>query len=150
MNALLLTLTQKTALKKEHIKNILQLLNDGATIPFIARYRKEMTGGASDETLREFETIYLSSKKLLERKEEISRLIKERSTLSDALVKSINEAETLRVLEDIYRPFKEKKSSRATTAMARGLTPLANRLQRAELTLDAFKKEAKKICKRGS
>ncbi|MCW8894634.1 Tex family protein [Sulfurimonas sp.] len=147
MNNLVNLLAQRTSLKKEYITNILKLLDEGSTIPFIARYRKEMTGGASDEVLREFETIYLSSKKLLERKEEISRLITQRATLSDAIKKSIEQAETLRVLEDIYRPFKEKKSSRATTAMANGLTPLANTLQSARLTLSEFKQEAKKFIK---
>lgn len=147
MQNLITLLTQKTSLKKEHITNILKLLEEGSTIPFIARYRKEMTGGADDEVLREFETIYLSSKKLLERKEEISRLIAQRATLSDAIKRSIQEADMLRVLEDIYRPFKEKKSSRATTAMANGLTPLANTLQSAKLTTSEFKQEAKKFVK---
>ena len=109
MQNLISLLTQKTKLKKEYITNILKLLDEGSTIPFIARYRKEMTGGADDEVLREFETIYISSKKLLERKEEISRLIKERATLTESIKKSIEDADSLRILEDIYRPFKEKK-----------------------------------------
>lgn len=104
-----------------------------------------MTGGASDEVLREFETIYISSKNILERKEEISRLIGERATLTDAIKKSIADAQTMRVLEDIYRPFKEKKNTRATTAMENGLTPLANTLQSARLTASEFKQEAKKF-----
>ncbi len=145
MNNLINRLLEKTSLKKENIKNILKLLDEGATIPFIARYRKEMTGGADDEVLREFEVIYLSSKKFLERKEEITRLIQERAVLSDAIQKSIESADTLRGLEDIYRPFKEKKSSRATVAMANGLTPLANKLQSARLTINEFKSEAKKF-----
>ena len=147
MQNLITLLTQKTNLKKEHIQNILKLLDEGSTIPFIARYRKEMTGGADDETLREFETIYVSAKNLLERKEEISRLISERATLTDAISKSITDAETMRALEDIYRPFKEKKSSRATTAVANGLTPLANTLQSARLSTSEFKQEAKKFVK---
>ena len=147
MQNLINLLAQKTSLKKEHITNILKLLDEGSTIPFIARYRKEMTGSADDEVLREFETIYISSKKLLERKEEVSRLIAERATLSDAIKKSILDAETLRVLEDIYRPFKEKKNTRATTAMANGLTPLANILQSARLSVSEFKLEAKKFVK---
>jgi len=147
MQNLITLLTQKTKLKAEYITNILKLLDEGSTIPFIARYRKEMTGGANDEVLREFETIYLSSKKLIERKEEISRLIQERATLTESLKKSIEDADTLRILEDIYRPFKEKKSSRATTAMANGLTPLANTLQSARLSTSEFKQEAKKFVK---
>ncbi len=106
INSLVNLLTKKTALKREYVENILKLLDEGSTIPFIARYRKEMTGGASDEALREFETIFIGSKKLLERKEEVLRLIAERATLDDALKKSIDEADSLRVLEDIYRPYK--------------------------------------------
>jgi len=147
MQNLIILLTKKTNLKKEHIQNILKLLDEGSTIPFIARYRKEMTGGADDEVLREFETIYLSSKKLLERKEEVSRLISERATLTEAIKKSIEEADSIRTLEDIYRPFKEKKSTRATAAMANGLSPLANTLQSARLTTSEFKQEAKKFVK---
>ena len=147
MQNLITLLIQKTKLKKEHIENILKLLEEGSTIPFIARYRKEMTGGADDEVLREFETIYISSQKLLQRKEEVSRLIQERATLSEAIKKSIEDANTLREIEDIYRPFKEKKNTRATTAVANGLTPLANTLQTAKLTLSEFQEEAKKfIC----
>ena len=147
MQTLINLLTKQTKLKSEYISNILKLLDDGSTIPFIARYRKEMTGGASDEVLREFETIYQSSKKLLERKEEVIRLITERATLTDSLKKSIEDADSLRILEDIYRPFKEKKSSRSTVAVANGLTPLANTLQSARLTSSEFKQEAKRFVK---
>ncbi len=147
INTLATLLTKKTALKKEHVENILKLLDEGATIPFIARYRKEMTGGADDEVLREFETIYVSAKKLLERKEEVSRLIAERATLSEAIKKSIDEADSLRVLEDIYRPYKEKKNSRAATAIENGLTPLANMLEKAVLSFDEFKSKAKEFAK---
>ncbi|MDX9756570.1 MAG: Tex family protein [Sulfurimonas sp.] len=147
MNNLVNLLAKKTALKKEHIENILKLLDDGATIPFIARYRKEMTGAASDEVLRDFETIYMSAKKLLERKEEVSRLIAERATLNEAIKKSIDEADSLRVLEDIYRPYKEKKNSRAATAIENGLTPLCDILERAQLSLEEFKSKAKEFVK---
>jgi uncharacterized protein len=143
MQDLITLLTKKTALKKEHIVNILKLLEEGSTIPFIARYRKEMTGGADDEVLRDFETIYISSKKLLERKEEILRLIGERATLTEALKKSIEEAQSLRVLEDIYRPYKEKKNSRALTAVENGLTPLADILEGAKLSLEELLPHAK-------
>ncbi|MCK9454587.1 Tex-like N-terminal domain-containing protein [Sulfurimonas sp.] len=149
MNNLINLLTKKTELKKEHIENILKLLDEGSTIPFMARYRKEMTGGADDEVLREFESIYMSAKKLLERKEEISRLIAERATLTNAIKKSIEEAESLRVLEDIYRPYKEKKSSRAATAIENGLTPLADILEKARLTTSEFKSKAKEFVKGG-
>lgn len=148
MHNLTKLLVQKTGLKQEYIQNILKLIDDGSTIPFIARYRKEMTGGASDEILREFEIIYLSSKKLLDRKEEVSRLIEQRATLSETIIKSIASAQTLSQLEDIYRPYKEKKSSRAATAMAKGLTPLANTLSNARFSLVDFKKEAKNFLRK--
>ncbi len=147
MKKLVDLLVEKTDLKKEYVNNILKFLDEGATIPFIARYRKEMTGGASDEVLRDFETIYESSKKLLERKTEVSRLIAERSILTDTIKMNIESAENLRTLEDIYRPFKEKKNSRSATAIANGLAPLANTLERAKLSLNEFKTEAKKFAK---
>jgi len=148
-NNLINTLSAKTKLSKEHVKNILKLLEDGATIPFIARYRKELTGAANDETLREFETIYQTIQALLLRKEEISRLIEERATLSQSLKEAIDAAQTLSVLEDIYRPYKEKKSTRATEAIKKGLTPLANTLHQAKLSLDVFHNEAKRFVKNG-
>jgi len=145
---LVAALLRKTSLKKEQIQNILKLLDEGSTVPFIARYRKEMTSGADDEVLREFETIYLSSKKLLERKEEVSRLIAERATLTDSIKRSIEDADNLRTLESIYRPYKEKKSSRATIAMAKGLSSLANILQSARLSKNDFMNEAKRFVKK--
>lgn len=147
MNPLIDLLVQKTKLKEAHIGNILKLLDEGATIPFIARYRKEMTGAADDEILREFESVYHGAKKLLERKDEVHRLIEERGVLTDTIKKSIASAESLRVLEDIYRPYKERKSSRAATAIANGLKPLANTLQSAKLSLPEFKVQAKSFVK---
>jgi len=142
MTPLISTLVQKTGIAKENIINILKLLEEGATIPFIARYRKEMTGGASDEQLREFESIYAYAKKLHERKEEVLRLIAEKVQLSDEVKKAVEKAQTLQELEDIYRPYKEKKNTRAAVAIAAGLSPLADMLERAELELDAFEKRA--------
>ena len=142
MNPLISTLVQKTGIAKENIINILKLLEEGATIPFIARYRKEMTGGASDEQLREFESIYAYAKKLHERKEEVLRLIAEKVNLSDEVKKAVEKAQTLQELEDIYRPYKEKKNTRAAVAIAAGLSSLADILERAELELDAFEKRA--------
>ena len=95
MQNLITLLSHKTTLSPAHIKNILNLLDDGATIPFIARYRKELTGNANDETLREFEMAYESAKKLLIRKEEVLRLIEERATLTPELIREIENAQTL-------------------------------------------------------
>lgn len=147
MQTLIENLHIKTKLQKTHIENILTMLEEGATIPFIARYRKEMTGGATDEVLRDFETAYHSAKNLLQRKEEVLRLIAERATLTENLKKSILEANTMSKLEDIYRPFKEKKNTRAMTAIQNGLRPLAMTLLSCKLSLNAFKLESKKYVK---
>lgn len=142
MNSLIELISLKTGLTSNVVANILKLLEEGSTIPFIARYRKEMTGGATDEQLREFENIYGYSKKLLDRKEEVARLIGERSELSEELKNRLNNAATLQEIEDIYRPFKEKKNTRASIAIAAGLEPLADLLERGHLELDEFRKRA--------
>lgn len=131
----------------KHIEAILKLLDEGATIPFIARYRKDMTGNATDETLRKFFEVYSYDKKLLERKDEVKRLILERGHLDDKLKGLIDQAETLSSLEDIYRPFKEKKNSRAATAISSGLEPLADILSSGRLSLSDFKEKAKSFVK---
>ncbi len=122
-------LVQKTSLSKKVIENIIKLLDEGCTIPFIARYRKEFTNSATDEDLRVFEEVYSYSKKLLQRKNEILELLKEKNFLNERVEKSLNEATTLQALEDIYTPFKDKKSSRTSQAIENGLEPLANIIQ---------------------
>ncbi len=144
---LLTLLSQKTSLNQNQIKNILSLINEGATIPFIARYRKEMTGGASDEQLRDFDEVYTSVKKMVDRRDEIERILKEKNLLDDKLHALLRHAKTITELEDIYRPFKEKKNTRASIAIKQGLEPLANRLQSATLSENALKSEAKKFLK---
>ncbi len=147
MTPLIQLLCEKTEISEKNVVNILKLLEEGSTIPFIARYRKEMTGGASDEQLRAFESVYAYSKKLLERKEEIERLIQERGHLTSELRLQIEAAETLHLLEDIYRPFKEKKNTRASAAIAAGLEPLADILQSGRLEASEFKKKAGEFIK---
>ena len=147
MQKLINMLSQKTLLKRTQITNILQLLNEGSTIPFIARYRKEMTGGATDDELRDFYEIYNSAKRLLDRKDEILNLLTERKVLTSQLEISINEAQTITALEDIYRPYKEKKNSRASTAIKNGLEPLANLLDSAKIDQKEFKLRAKAFLK---
>lgn len=147
MQKLITILSQKTDLSQEHIRNILTLLEEGSTIPFIARYRKEMTGSADDESLRVFEDLYLATKRLLERKEEIHRLISQKDVMNEAIELALKRAESMTALEDIYRPYKEKKSSRAMRAIGLGLTPLATALNRANLTLEEFRQQAKQFVK---
>jgi protein Tex len=143
MDELIRTIAAKTGIAVDHVRNIIGMVEDGATIPFIARYRKELTGGATDEQLRAFDESYQYSRKLLARKQAILRLIEERGHISDAIRKALNEADSLTVLEDIYRPFKEKKSTRAGVAIARGLQPLADALRSGKLSTDEFLAKAR-------
>ncbi len=140
-------LGQATPLNKKAITNILTLLEDGATIPFIARYRKELTGGASDDQLRDFYEVYLSGKRLLERKEEIVGILTDREQITDQLRVTIENAQTLTELEDLYRPFKEKKNTRASVAIRNGLESLANILQSGKLSKQEFDSKAKQFVK---
>lgn len=129
------------------ISNIIQLLDEWNTIPFIARYRKEMTKGATDEQLRDFFELYGYTKNLEARKEDILRLIDEKGLLTPELKQQILEAETLARLEDLYRPFKEKKNTKATIAKAKGLEPLAKILVKAQLSKEEFEAEAERYIK---
>ncbi len=109
-----------------HSKNIITLIDDGNTIPFIARYRKEMTGSCDDQVLREFFDRLKYLRKLDLRKEEIVKSIEEQGKMTDELMISIAKAETMTEVEDIYRPYKQKRKTRASVAIELGLEPLAN------------------------
>lgn len=135
-------LQNKTNLPINIIENIIKLLDDGCTIPFIARYRKEFTNGASDSELRVFEEVFEYSKKLIQRKDEIKNLLKEKNFLDEKLIKFLDEANSLQALEDIYSPFKDKKSSRTTTALENGLEPLANIIQSMRYTKEECEQKA--------
>ena len=119
------TVTAEFNLKEEHAQNIVTLLDEGNTIPFIARYRKELTGHIDDQVLREFADRLTYLRNLEQRKEEVSRIIAEQGKLTDEITEALANAVTLTEVEDIYRPYKQKKKTRATVAMAKGLTPLA-------------------------
>ena len=144
-NNLIALLVEKTKFSKATVENILKLIDEGCTIPFIARYRKDMTSNATDEQLRDFEDIYNYSLKLLGRKEEILSILKERNFLDDKIQNHINTATTLQMLEDIYAPFKDKKSSRTSTAIENGLEPLANIIQSMKYSLEEVNKKAKQF-----
>ena len=139
----------QTALDISTIKNIISLIEDGNTIPFIARYRKDLTKNASSEDLRIFEDLYNYNKKLLERKEEIKNILDERGFLDEKTLKNIEEALTLQNLEDIYTPFKEKKSTKTTKAIEQGLEPLANYIQSTKFEIVEVEKKAKEFLKNG-
>ncbi len=116
----------KIDLNEKSIKNIIRLLEDGCTIAFIARYRKDMTSNVSDETLLKFQKIYEYSLKLTKRKEEILNILKEKEVLNSKLQELIENATVLRTLEDIYKPYKGTKSTRADDAIRNNLEGLAN------------------------
>ena len=118
-------IAEELNIREEQVKNTINLIDEGNTIPFIARYRKEVTGNLSDETLREFGERLNYLRNLETRKEEVIRLIDEQGKLTDELKKSIEEAQVLSEVEDIYRPYKQKKRTRATIAKEKGLEPLA-------------------------
>ena len=112
-------------IKKYQVEKTIELIDSGNTIPFIARYRKEVTGGLSDETLRNLDERLKYLRNLEERKLEVKTSIENQGKLTDEIVKNLEIAKTLAEVEDIYRPFKQKKKTRATVAKANGLEPLA-------------------------
>ncbi len=109
----------------KQVKAVLSLLEDGATVPFIARYRKEATGGLDEDQIREIDKYYQYQVSLIARKEDVVRLIDEKGMLNEQLQKDIMKATTLAEVEDYYRPYKEKRKTRATEAKKLGLEPLA-------------------------
>ena len=118
-------LAKELVLKLDVINNVIELLDGGNTVPFIARYRKEMTGGLSDEVLRNLEERLTYLRNLEDRKEAVSKIIEEQGNLTEEIKKALSKAETLTEVEDIYRPYKPKKRTRATIALEKGLKPLA-------------------------
>ena len=118
-------LSQEFKLKLEHVTNIVTLIDDGNTIPFIARYRKEMTGSCDDQVLRELGDRLTYLRNLEKRKAEVRESITVQEKMTDALSKAIDSAATLAEIEDIYRPFRPKRRTRATIAREKGLGPLA-------------------------
>lgn len=107
------------------VKNTLALLEEGNTIPFIARYRKEVTQGLDEEQIRYIDEQFQYQKNLAKRKEDVKRLIETQGKLTEELIKAIDACESLATVEDIYRPYQQKRKTRATDAIAKGLKPLA-------------------------
>jgi uncharacterized protein len=135
----------KTTLDEKTIQNIIKLLEEGCTIAFIARYRKDLTSNASDETLLKFQEIYEYSLKLIKRKEEILNILKEKEVLDNKLSSLINNAHTLVSLEDIYEPYKGVKSTRADFALKNKLDGLANIISTMKYSIDEVKQKAKQF-----
>ncbi|MGN0961772.1 MAG: Tex family protein [Christensenellales bacterium] len=121
-------LSMEMGLTLNHTNNIIGLLDEGCTIPFIARYRKELTGSCDDQTLRTFDDRLKYLRSLTKRKEEVANLITEQGNMTEEIEKALAEALTLTEVEDIYRPFKPKRKTRASVAIAKGLQPLADKI----------------------
>ena len=123
----------------KQVSVVLNLLSDGNTIPFIARYRKEVTGALDEETIRSINEVYEYQVNLLKRKEDVIRLIDEKGMLTDEIKDNIMKCSKLVEVEDIYRPYKEKKKTKATEAIALGLEPLAKMMMTFPMTGDIDK-----------
>ena len=126
MNKIAKTIAEELNIKEGQVENTIKLIDEGNTIPFIARYRKEVTGGLSDEILRELGERLSYLRNLEQRKEEVIKSIDEQGKLTDEILQAVAISKTLAEVEDIYRPYKQKKKTRATVAKAKGLEPLAN------------------------
>lgn len=122
---IILEISNNLNIKPKQVETVLNLLSEGNTIPFIARYRKEATGALDEEVIRSINEVYEYQVNLLKRKEDVIRLIDEKGLLTDELKTSILKCQKLVEVEDLYRPYKEKKKTKATEAIKNGLEPLA-------------------------
>ena len=125
MNNIIDTLAEELSVNKKYINSVIELLDSGNTVPFIARYRKELTGSMSDVTLRKLAERLTYLRNLKSRKEDVIRIIEEQGKLTEELKNSIEHSSTLTEVEDIYRPYKPKKRTRATIAQEKGLKPIS-------------------------
>lgn len=137
-------LAQEFGLKKEYSQNIINLLDEGCTIPFIARYRKEMHGTCDDQTLRAFSDRLKYLRSLNEEKDKVQRAITEQGKWTDEIAEALSQARTLTEVEDIYRPYKPKRKTRASVAIAKGLEPLCDILEKQSKEF-IIEKEAEKF-----
>lgn len=127
--------SKSTNVSKSHVQKVIELLDEGNTIPFIARYRKEQTGSLDEVQIDAIHKQYEYATQLMETKENVTRLIDEQDKLTDELVQQINQATTLQQLDDIYRPFKQRRRTLAQQAIEKGLQPLADWLQIPDATM---------------
>ena len=125
MDKIINTIAEELNVKPKQVEAAINLIDEGNTIPFIARYRKEVTGGLSDETLRDLGERLTYLRNLEQRKQDVIKSIDEQGKLTDEILQSVAISKTLAEVEDIYRPYKQKKKTRATVAKAKGLEPLA-------------------------
>ena len=140
MNELIINeIAKDLNVKVKQVETVLNLLSDGNTIPFIARYRKEATGALDEEEIRKIDEVYQYQVNLSKRKDDVIRLIDEKGLLTDELKNEIMKATKLVEVEDLYRPFKEKKKTKATDAINNGLEPLAKIIMSQPNNLDIDK-----------
>lgn len=135
MDQQLISILEKSLnIPAKNIQTVLDMVANGATVPFIARYRKEETGNLDEDAIRSIEQQYAYQQSLMKRKEDIIRLIEEKGLMNDTLRKQILDASRLVDVEDLYRPYKEKKKTKATAALAAGLGPLADQIMKFSKT----------------
>ena len=125
MDPIILLLAQELDKQPQHVANVVQLLDEGNTIPFVARYRKELHGAMDDTALRTLEERLQYLRGLQERREAVKKSIEEQGKLTEELAAAIDAAKTMAEVEDLYRPYKQKRRTRATVAKEKGLDPLA-------------------------
>ena len=125
MDPMILQIARELDKQPQHVANVVQLLDEGNTIPFIARYRKELHGAMDDTALRTLEERLGYLRGLQERRETVKKSIEEQGKLTEELAAAIDAAKTLAEVEDLYRPYKQKRRTRATMAREKGLAPLA-------------------------
>ncbi len=145
MDNISLMIKKEFSLTDAQTENTIALMDEGNTIPFIARYRKEKTGSLDDQVLREIYERLTYLRNLEEKRKETIRLIEEQGQLTEEIEKNIREAKTLTEIEDIYRPFRPKRRTRATIAKAKGLEPLSEMIMEQKVTLEELFKEAEKF-----
>ena len=142
---ILQTITQEFQLTPTHAKNVISLLDEGNTVPFIARYRKEMTGSCDDQVLRELNDRLTYLRNLEKRKEEVANAITEQGKMTEEIALALEKATTLTEVEDIYRPYKQKRKTRASVAIAKGLQPLADAILAQNKAFDVYKEAEKYV-----
>jgi len=125
MDRIIARISDEFSIRPNYVENTVKLIDEGNTIPFIARYRKEITGGLNDQVLRELYDRLVYLRNLENRRQEVLKLIDEQGKLTDEIAESLDKAETLQEIEDIYRPFRPKRRTRASIAREKGLEPLA-------------------------
>lgn len=140
-----LKIAKELNITEKQVNDTVKLIDEGNTIPFISRYRKEVTGNLTDEQLRQLEELLKYQRSLEERKEDVIRLIDEQGKLTEELKAKIEAAELLKEVEDLYLPYKQKKRTRATQARERGLEPLANLMLEENSTDEDFTAMAKEL-----